>query len=76
MGNREIIEQGDTYLAAMTRAVQISLAGYLAASFFLHGHYLRYLWLTFALATALYLRSRTAGEPSADLPVDSRGEAS
>jgi putative inorganic carbon (hco3(-)) transporter len=46
----------------LTRGVEIALIGYLISSAFLHGHHIRYLWLLFALAAALYAVSRTAPE--------------
>jgi len=45
----------NTYLAALARALEISLVGYLVSSLFLHGHFIRYLWLLFAFAAALDL---------------------
>lgn len=61
----------DTYLASLARALEISLVGYLVSSLFLHGHFIRYLWLLFAFATALDLiakqvfsnRAETLGPP-------------
>jgi O-antigen ligase len=52
------LNRGDSYMAGMALAMQIALSGYLVSSFFLHGHYLRYLWLIFAFAAALYVVAR------------------
>ncbi len=39
--------------AALAVAFTVSLAGYLTSSLFLHGHFLRYLWLIFGFSAAL-----------------------
>jgi putative inorganic carbon (hco3(-)) transporter len=48
--------------ATLARGVEIALIGYLISSVFLHGHHIRYLWLLFALAAAMYAVSRMAPE--------------
>ena len=49
---------GDLYLAALARGLEISLLGYLVSSLFLHGHFIRYLWLLFAFAAAMDLMAK------------------
>ena len=51
---------------AMARALQISLAGYLISSLFLHGDFERYLWLLFGMSGALLAMARMGlGAPDA-----------
>lgn len=57
--------RGDTTSAALARALEIAIAGYLVSSLFLHGHFQRYLWLLFGLAAALRLLAG-AGEGERD----------
>jgi len=47
--------------------------GYLVSSLFLHGHFIRYLWLLFAFATALDLIAKGyfANRPEIPGPVES-----
>lgn len=54
--------------ATLARGVEIALVGYLISSVFLHGHHIRYLWLLFALAAALYAVSRLAPEGGEESP--------
>jgi O-antigen ligase len=49
---------GDDRIAGIARGLGIAIVGYLISSIFLHGHFLRYLWLLFAAAAALHLASR------------------
>jgi O-antigen ligase len=50
---RASLARGDTPTAALARAFQIAVVGYLLSSLFLHGHHIRYLWLLFGFAAAL-----------------------
>jgi O-antigen ligase len=52
-------EAGDPKMGALARALQISLAGFLVSSLFLHGDFERYLWLLFGMAGALHAVGRT-----------------
>jgi len=46
----------DLYLLPWVNSIQVSITGYLTASFFLHGAYIRYFWILVALAiTAIQL---------------------
>jgi O-antigen ligase len=45
-------DAGEAGLADLAAALALGLAGYLASSLFLHGHFLRYLWLLLGLAAA------------------------
>lgn len=47
--------RGDTVSADLAKAFEAALVGYLVSSVFLHGHFLRYLWLLFGFAAALRL---------------------
>ncbi len=59
-------EAGARGSGAMARALQISLAGYLISSLFLHGDFERYLWLLFGMTGALLAMARTGfGAPDA-----------
>ncbi|HSL19898.1 MAG TPA: O-antigen ligase family protein [Vicinamibacterales bacterium] len=58
--------QGEELSAGIVRGFAIALLGYLVSSIFLHGHFLRYLWLLFAAAAAAHLAARER-EP-ADAP--------
>lgn len=49
---RRFLDLGQPGLADLSAALAIGVAGYLASSLFLHGHFLRYLWLFFGLAVA------------------------
>lgn len=49
------LREGDPLMGAVAQALQIALVGYLVTSLFLHGHFLRYLWLLFAFAATLDL---------------------
>jgi len=46
---------GEDLAAGHSRGFAIALVGYLLSSVFLHGHFLRYLWLLFAVAAAAHL---------------------
>jgi len=61
---RRFVEARDVYLASLTRGLQVSLAGYLVSSLFLHGHHLRYLWLLFALIAAAWLLAARIALPA------------
>ena len=50
---RNLAASGDPVTAALARGIQIAVFGYLIAGLFLHGHFLRYLWLLFGLAVAI-----------------------
>lgn len=58
--------------AALARAFEISIAGFLVSSLFLHGHFPRYLWLLFGFAAALY-RLAPADAKSASRAPDRTG---
>jgi hypothetical protein len=63
---RGFVRRGAALPAALATAVSVALAGYLVSSLFLHGHFLRYLWLIFGLAAALRAASAEPGdEPAA-----------
>ena len=49
---------GDPKTGALSRALQISLAGFLVSSLFLHGDFERYLWLLLGMAGALHAVGR------------------
>jgi O-antigen ligase len=51
-------EAGDPKTGALARAFQISLAGFLVSSLFLHGDFERYLWLLLGMAGALHAVGR------------------
>jgi O-antigen ligase len=53
------LSAGNTYMAGLSKAFEISLLGYLISSIFLHGDFQRYLWVIFAYSTALYSLSET-----------------
>jgi putative inorganic carbon (hco3(-)) transporter len=53
-----LLARGDRVSADFARAFEIALVGYLVSSVFLHGHFLRYLWLLFGFAAALRLMAR------------------
>ena len=53
---------GDPGAASLASSVALSLAGYLASSLFLHGHYIQHLWLLVALAAAA--RNVSRAEPA------------
>jgi O-antigen ligase len=57
-----LLARGDRVSADFARAFEIALVGYLVSSVFLHGHFLRYLWLLFGFAAALRLMAGSAGE--------------
>ena len=48
---------GERGAAVLARGTVIAIVGYLVSSLFLHGHFLRYLWLLLAVAAALHLRA-------------------
>lgn len=52
--------------AGIARGMSIAIVGYLVSSIFLHGHFLRYLWLLFAAAAALHLAAREPQRAWAD----------
>lgn len=56
---------GDESSASLALAFQLALTGYLVSSLFLHGHFLRYLWLLFGFCAALDRLARSAGEAAA-----------
>jgi len=56
------VRTGYRATGALARALQISLAGYLVSSFFLHGDFERYLWLLLGMAGALHAMSRMEAE--------------
>lgn len=63
---RAFLAAGDEAAAALARAFGLALTGYLISSVFLHGHFLRYMWVLFACAAAMYRMSaplRTAVAP-------------
>lgn len=62
---RRLERRGDARAAGLARAVTVGLAGYLVSSLFLHGHFLRYLWLLLGFALALEAHSRRAPEGDA-----------
>jgi O-antigen ligase len=62
--------RGDELSAGLTRGLGIAIAGYLISSLFLHGHFLRYLWLLFASAAAARLAARPR---EAEGPANLRG---
>ena len=49
---------GDASLVAITRGLQVALAGYLVTALFLHGQFPRHLWLLLGLALAVERCSR------------------
>lgn len=49
---RRFLKLGEQGLADLSAALALGLVGYLTSSLFLHGHFLRYLWLLFGLALA------------------------
>jgi O-antigen ligase len=51
--NRALAEDGLNEAAAVAKAFELAVIGYLISSLFLHGHFQRYLWLMFGLAAAL-----------------------
>ncbi len=57
---------GDSKSARLVMSLLIGLAGYLTTSLFLHGHYLRHLWLLLALiaVSALIAKDMDAGPAS------------
>ena len=57
-----LLARGDTATADFARAFEIALVGYLVSSVFLHGHFLRYLWLLFGFAAALRLMAGSSVE--------------
>lgn len=63
---RRFLDVGDEGLADLSAALALGVVGYLASSLFLHGHFLRYLWLLFGLAVACDLLARRRTLPSAD----------
>lgn len=60
---RRFHELGEQGLADLSAALALGLTGYLASSLFLHGHFLRYLWLLFGLAVACDLLARRMTSP-------------
>ncbi len=60
---RRFFQIGEPGLADLSAALGLGLVGYLASSLFLHGHFLRYLWLLFGLAVACDLLARRMTSP-------------
>jgi len=52
---RRFLAAGDAMGEGLCRAFEIALVGYLISSLFLHGHFIRYLWLLFGFIAALSL---------------------
>ncbi len=50
--SRALAEDGLNEAAAVAKALELAVIGYLVSSLFLHGHFQRYLWLMFGLAAA------------------------
>jgi len=59
---RHFRNKGDPGAASLASSVALALAGYLASSLFLHGHYIQHLWLLVALAAAA--RNVSRAEPA------------
>lgn len=51
---QRFLASGDPYLAGLAAALGLAVLGHLLSSVFLHGHFLRYLWLLAGLSLALY----------------------
>ncbi len=59
---RRFLAHGRERTAVLARGVGIAVVGYLVSSLFLHGHFLRYLWVLFGVSGALGLLAASAGE--------------
>lgn len=57
---RLFVKAGDRQSASMVTSLALGLVGYLTSSLFLHGHYIRYLWLLVALIVAANHVARAA----------------
>lgn len=64
-----LLARGDAVSADLARAFEIALAGYLVSSVFLHGHFLRYLWLLFGFAAAAWWMARERGGEGGEHPI-------
>jgi O-antigen ligase len=70
IGTREALhDAGDERSAGIARGLGIAIVGYLVSSIFLHGHFLRYLWLLFAAAGALKLLAPPATTRRSSIPL-------
>lgn len=61
---REFKESGDWATANLVTSLTLGFIAYLAASLFLHGHYIRYLWLIVALLVAAKKVAQQQKQPS------------
>lgn len=66
---------GEDLPAGLARGFAIAILGYLVSSIFLHGHFLRYLWLLFAVAAAAHVAARPLQPGTARAWTTAGGEA-
>lgn len=50
---RRLLAAGAEHYAGLASALEIAMVGFLLSSLFLHGHFIRYLWLLFAAGLSL-----------------------
>lgn len=67
MAYRSFIRSGATHTAHMVVSISLALVAYLTTSLFLHGAYIRYLWLVVAISASAAQVARRAAPSDADV---------